>query len=89
MEILVAIAAIFMFLVLYVNIKVTRDIAHSVGSTKNERALSYLVVWLIPLLGVLFVPKKILPSLHVKPDGTSFFSDGGGSDGGCSGGDCG
>ncbi|WP_415887782.1 hypothetical protein ACMXYO_06930 [Neptuniibacter sp. QD37_6] len=86
MEELVAIAAIFVILVLFVNIKVTRVIARSVGSTKNERVLSYLVVWFIPLVGVLLVPKKILPSLHTKADSTC---SSGGSDGGCSGGDCG
>ncbi len=89
MEVLILIAVIFLFLVVYVNIKVTRDIARSARSTSNERALSYFVVWLIPLLGVLFVPKKVLPGFRRRSDSGSFLGGDGSSDGGCSGGDCG
>jgi len=89
MEILVVIVLIFLILVLYVNIKVTRNIARSDAPTNSERVLSYLLVWFIPVLGVLFVPKKVLPELHGRPNGDGFIGGGGGSDGGCSGGDCG
>jgi sorbitol-specific phosphotransferase system component IIC len=89
MEILVVIAVIFFFLVVYVNIKVTRDIARSAESTSNERVLSYFVVWLIPLLGVFFISRKVLPGFHRRSDGGSLLGGDGGSDGGCSGGDCG
>ncbi|TQV69601.1 hypothetical protein FKG94_22665 [Exilibacterium tricleocarpae] len=58
MNILAAIAVVFVFLVLYVNIKVSQDIARSKVSTKNERTLSYLLVWLIPLLGYSLFPKR-------------------------------
>ncbi len=89
MEVLIVIAVILLILVVYVNIKVTRDIARSAGSTSNERALSYFLVWLIPLLGVLFIPRKVFPGFHRRSDGGSFLGGDGSSDGGCSGGDCG
>ena len=89
MEVLIVIVVIFLFLVVYVNIKITRDIARSSGSTSNERALSYFLVWLIPLLGVIFVPKKVLTGFRRRSDGGSFLGGDGSSDGGCSGGDCG
>lgn len=85
MEILLLILGVFILLVLCVNIKVSREIYLSRESTKNERLRSYFFVWLLPVLGVLLVPKTILPKLHSKNEGSGIFGGGGDS----SGGDCG
>ncbi|MBB3170024.1 hypothetical protein [Simiduia aestuariiviva] len=77
MEILLAISGIFLLLVIYVNIKVTIDISRSSASSK-ERALSYLAVWLIPLLGVLLVPKRILPRFWSSDSGQDYTKESGG-----------
>lgn len=78
MEILLAISGIFLFLVIYVNIKVTIDISRSSISSSRERSLSYLVVWLIPLLGVLLVPKRILPRFWSSESGQDYTNESGG-----------
>ncbi|MBB3170200.1 hypothetical protein [Simiduia aestuariiviva] len=77
MEILLAISGIFLLLVIYVNIKVTIDISRSSASSK-ERALLYLAVWLIPLLGVLLVPKRILPRFWSSESGQDYTKESGG-----------
>jgi hypothetical protein len=77
MEILLATSGIFLLLVIYVNIKFTIDISHSSASSK-ERALSYLAVWLIPLLGVLLVPKRILPRFWSSERGQDYTKESGG-----------
>ncbi|MBB3167177.1 hypothetical protein [Simiduia aestuariiviva] len=77
MEILLAISGIFLLLVIYVNIKVTIDISRSSASSK-ERALLYLAVWFIPLLGVLLVPKRILPRFWSSESGQDYTKESGG-----------
>jgi hypothetical protein len=83
MDILYAIAGVFLLLVLHVNIKVTRIISRSQPSSIKQRIFSYTVVWLIPILGTLLVPKTIMPELHKGKIGSGISGDG------CGGGDCG
>jgi len=86
MEIVLIISGFVFFLVAYVNVKVTKDIARSTSATIKERMFSYLVVWLVPLLGVFLVPKRILPRFYESKDGHKYINGPPGSGGGMPGG---
>ncbi len=78
MEILLAILGLVLFLVIYVNIKVSIDISCSTVASSKERALSFLLVWLVPLLGVLLVPRRVLPRFWSSESGQSYSKESGG-----------
>lgn len=86
MEILTVAALIFVSLIFYVNIRVSLAIQRLKLLSNQEKVFFFLVVWLIPFLGVLLLPKKVLPDLHKSTDRTGFLS---GENSSGSGGDCG
>lgn len=78
MDVLLVILGVFLILVIYVNIKITIDISRSSTSSSKERTLSYLAVWLVPLLGALLVPKRILPRFWSSESGQDYTKESGG-----------
>ena len=78
MEVLLTIIGIALFLLLYVSIKVSKDIKQSRSTTSQERKMAYLLVWSIPFLGIIFVSKKILPRFYKDENGNSYTIESGG-----------
>ena len=78
MKFILVVLSIFLFIVIYVNIKVTIDISRSTTASEKERVLSYIVVWLIPLIGVFFVPKRMLPRFWSSEKGQNYSKESGG-----------
>lgn len=77
MEVLLITIGIVLFLLLYVNVKVSKDIKQS-GATNKQRTQAYLLVWFIPFLGVLFVSQKVLPYFYKAKNGDSYTKESGG-----------
>ncbi len=92
MEALILSAFSFIILVLYVNIKISIDIARS-DTSKFERKAYYLIVWLLPLLGTFLlltlVPKEKLIGFSSRSSSSWFLVGSAASSDSGSGGDCG
>ena len=78
MQILLSIIGIIFGLLLYVNVKVTGDIKRSVNATQTDRKRAIIIVWCLPLFGVLFVSKKVLPGFYQDKNGNSYTKESGG-----------
>lgn len=86
MKIALACIGVVLCLLLYVNVKLTKDIAGTQTATRRERLVAYFLVWLLPLVGVFFIPKHMLPRFYQDDKGHKYRNGPPGSGGNMPGG---
>jgi len=74
-----------LLLLTYLNARACRAISKCSYTTPSIKNTANYIVWCIPILGILLVANRVIPSFYKPLSGATYYGDGGGY----SGGDCG
>ena len=76
MDILLLLVIFMSVTVLYVNVRASIAIFKSSSLNRFPKLFAYIMVWSLPVLGALLLPKKVLPELHAVTYGTGIMAGG-------------
>ncbi len=76
MDILLLFVIFMSVTVLYVNVRASIAIFKSTALNAFPKLFAYIMVWSLPVLGALLLPKNILPELHAVTYGTGIMTGG-------------